>query len=291
MHRPLRLLVNSLAGIPQYYLRTGFGRNVIDRDQVLALYDAEMRQDPIVETGTRVERVGPIVRVVGKENYVLFSRLRGANARDVVVAQAEFFRRAGTEVEWKLYGHDTPANLSALLEAEGFVPDQPETLVVLDLGEDTTRWPVPPGVKVLQVTDSSRFRDAIAANDAAFGPEGRDFAGRMKDRLSDPALGLFVAYVDGVPASTGRVELSPGRSFAGLWGGGTSPKYRHRGIYRALVATRAEFARRRGYRFLTVDARETSRPILERLGFVPLTSTRGWILRARHDAPKGLLGD
>jgi GNAT superfamily N-acetyltransferase len=264
---------------------------VIDRDRVLALYDAEMRQDPMVDPGTRVERVGPVVRVVGTENYVLFSRLTDANAREVIATQAEFFRRAGSEVEWKLYGHDTPANLALLLEAEGFVPDQPETLVVLDLGEDTARWPVPPGVEVRQVTDSTRFRDAIAANDAAFGPEGRDFAGRLKDRLSDPTLGLFVAYVDGVPASTGRVELPPGRSFAGLWGGGTAPKFRHRGIYRALVATRAEFARRRGYRFLTVDARETSRPILERLGFVPLTSTRGWILRARHESPKGLLGD
>ena len=46
-----------------------------------------------------------------------------------------------------------------------------------------------------------------------------------------------------------------------------------------LVARRAEEARRRGYRFLTTDARETSRPILERGGFVPLTGITGWVLR------------
>ncbi|HTX49603.1 MAG TPA: GNAT family N-acetyltransferase, partial [Caulobacteraceae bacterium] len=59
---------------------------------------------------------------------------------------------------------------------------------------------------------------------------------------------------------------------------GAVPDYRGRGAYRALVAARADEARRRGHRFLTVDARETSRPILERLGFQPLATVRGWTL-------------
>ena len=32
------------------------------------------------------------------------------------------------------------------------------------------------------------------------------------------------------------------------------------------------------YRYLTVDARDTSRPILERLGFIELTTVTGWTL-------------
>lgn len=67
-------------------------------------------------------------------------------------------------------------------------------------------------------------------------------------------------------------------AFAGLYSGGTIPEYRSRGAYRALVAARAAVARRRGYRFLIVDARETSRPILQRLGFEPLATVRGWTL-------------
>jgi hypothetical protein len=39
------------------------------------------------------------------------------------------------------------------------------------------------------------------------------------------------------------------------------------------VAKRAELARERGYRWLYSDALPTSRPILERLGFVPITTT------------------
>jgi hypothetical protein len=48
----------------------------------------------------------------------------------------------------------------------------------------------------------------------------------------------------------------------------------------ALVEVRARAARERGYRYLTVDAADTSLPILRRMGFVPLTSVTAWMWRA-----------
>ncbi len=78
--------------------------------------------------------------------------------------------------------------------------------------------------------------------------------------------------------ASGGLQLPRGRAFAGLYSGGTVPDYRGRGAYRALVAARAAEALRRGYRYLTVDARETSRPILQRLGFQALATIRGWTL-------------
>jgi GNAT superfamily N-acetyltransferase len=45
------------------------------------------------------------------------------------------------------------------------------------------------------------------------------------------------------------------------------PAFRKQGLFTSLVAVRAQEARRRGARFLTVDARPMSRPILEALGF------------------------
>lgn len=85
-----------------------------------------------------------------------------------------------------------------------------------------------------------------------------------------------VCRVDGVAASGGRIDFYPSE-FAGLHGGATLPEYRGRGLYRATVAARARLARERGYRWLFVDALPTSRPILERLGFVPLTTTTPWV--------------
>ena len=57
----------------------------------------------------------------------------------------------------------------------------------------------------------------------------------------------------------------------------TLPEYRGRGLYRATVAKRAELARERGYRWLYSDALPTSRPILERLGFVAITTTTPFV--------------
>jgi GNAT superfamily N-acetyltransferase len=242
-------------------------------------YDREMRQDPAPSPGVRVVRQGPIVRVVGGENYVIFSDLGEADAARVIHEQADDFRRSGTEVEWKVYGHDRPENLEALLRAEGFVPDEPETLVVLGLSDRVLDGPEVGGVEVRRVTDEGGLRDAATAHEAAFGPGDRPFFERWAGSLGTSDQAWFVAYVDQAPVATGRLEMPEGRSFAGLYGGGTAPGYRHRGVYRKLVSVRAGVARARGYRYLTVDARESSRPILERLGFVPLTTTRAWVLR------------
>ncbi|HTT45520.1 MAG TPA: GNAT family N-acetyltransferase [Thermoplasmata archaeon] len=247
--------------------------------EVLALYDDEMRRDPVPEPGSRVERVGSIVRIVGRENCILFSDLTEANARDAVAEQAEYFRSARADVEWKVFGHDRPAILEAILAGAGFLPDEPETLVVFDLREDLPEGATPNGIEVVRVTDDTGVRDAQVANEVAFGSNEPDTFALYARAARDANQALFVAYAEGNPVASARIEMTPGRAFAGLWGGGTAPAYRHRGIYRALVSARAELARSKGYRFLTVDARATSRPILERLGFLALTSTRAWTLR------------
>ncbi len=121
--------------------------------------------------------------------------------------------------------------------------------------------------------------DYVAVSGAAFGEDNDRKAAAYVSALGDPALALVVAYADGGPVSAGRLQMPEGRVFASMWGGGTVPSHRGRGIYRALVAERAAEARRRGYRYLTVDARASSRPILERLGFVALTGVTGWMFR------------
>ena len=78
---------------------------------------------------------------------------------------------------------------------------------------------------------------------------------------------IYVAYVNGTPACAGRLNFDPTSQFASLWGGSTVSDYRRRGLFTALVAVRAQEAKQRGARFLTVDARPMSRPILERNGF------------------------
>ncbi|BFO17603.1 hypothetical protein SHKM778_39910 [Streptomyces sp. KM77-8] len=60
----------------------------------------------------------------------------------------------------------------------------------------------------------------------------------------------------------------------GRWYG---PGLAGRGIYRALVSHRARIAAARGYTYLQVAASSQSRPILQRLGLTPLTTTRPYV--------------
>ena len=251
----------------------------MDKSQVLAQFDAEMRAQPEIYGSDRVERVGPIVRVIGTHNWITYSRLDPSTVKAAVAGQTAFFRSLSQEVEWKVYQHDLPPDLGDHLRAAGFVPDPTETLMALDLSEPLRPGSGSFGVEVHRVTDIAGLSAAAAVSEEAFG-KGKGWSREeFLPRLADPSFGLFVAYSERRPVSAGRLELPPGRAFASLWGGGTSPAYRGRGIYRALVAARAAAARGLGYHYLTVDALPTSRPILARLGFVPLTNITGWVLK------------
>ena len=249
----------------------------MDAAEILARFDSEMRERPPVDEGTRVERAGPVVRLIADQCMILYSRLSASNARDVIAAETAYFRSLGREVEWKVYGHDLPSNLGELLRDAGYEPDPPETMMVADLASFV---PLPRGTgefEIRRVEDEAGLRAAVAVSRDAFGPARGWHEEEYVKRLHDPTLQIFVAYRNGEPVASARLEMPIGRSFASLWGGGTSPKYRGRGVYRDLVSLRAESARQRGYGFLTVDALETSRPILERLGFQPVDTTTGWI--------------
>jgi GNAT superfamily N-acetyltransferase len=164
-------------------------------------------------------------------------------------------------VEWKYYSHDG-TELRERLVAAGLEPDDEETVVV---AEAASIPPPPEGVE-LRIVDEE-FVELAA----------RVFGDRFD--LPDKAVAV-VAVVDGQPVSGGRVDFEEGVEFAGLFGGITLPEYRGRGLYRATVAKRAELARERGYRWLYSDALPTSRPILERLGFVRLTTTTPFTIPA-----------
>jgi GNAT superfamily N-acetyltransferase len=255
----------------------------VDVAEILQLFDATMRKDPDRAAGVRYERVGDVVRSVGLWNVVLYWELHDHAAAVAAVAeQAAYARDAGLELEWKLYEHDKPAGLAAILERSGFVADESEMLMVLDLEADSAALvsAAIDGVDVRRVVDAAGVDDFVSVTTAAFGRDDYSKASAYVRSLQDSTVQLFVAYRGGRAVASGRLNVPVGRVFASMWGGSTVPDQRGLGIYRALVARRADEARRLGYRYLTTDARETSRPILERVGFVPLTGITGWVVRA-----------
>lgn len=260
----------------------------MDRNELLAQFDREMRLDPPVPEGYRVEKTGSVVRLLGPtKDWILYARPAPSELKRVVAEQVADLRVRGQPVEWKVYSHDPTPDLPRFLAAAGFVPEAHETLMVFDLRAEFAPGPAPSGVEFRQIRDEAGFRDLVAVDRAAFEKSDRAAYQWVRDHLHDPRVGVFVAYAHGVPAAGGRVEVEAGRSFAGLYGGGTVPEFRRQGIYHHLIRVRAEFARQAGARYLAVEAIDaTSRPILEKAGFLPLAGVEGWVLSPRGPAQK-----
>jgi GNAT superfamily N-acetyltransferase len=248
----------------------------LDKAALLSRFDAQVRRDIAAEPGIRVERTARVVRIAGLWNCVLYSDLTADVADREILAQQMHFRRVGARFEWKVFGHDEPPDLAARLEQAGFEPAEPETFMVLDLSRGKPAAEPPRGITIRQVFDARGLADLSAVGEQAFGVDYSSLNHEFLARLPLGTVAFYVAYKGAEPVGAARLETPPGSEFAGLYGGGTAPPHRHQGIYRCLVGARAHEAARRGYRYLNVDAADASRPILERLGFVPLTTVRAW---------------
>ena len=247
----------------------------VDIDAVLAAFDDQIRRHP----SGPVERDGHIVRTVspgGGWNGVTWSDLRSADVDAVVAAQVARYAEAGCAFEWKLYSYDQPPDLPQRLAAAGLVAEPQESLMFAEVDDLAPGAALPDGVMLVPVTDVQGVDRLVRLHDEVFGGDhtalGREVFAGLGGRVE-----AVLAVADGRVIAGGRVELNPGSDFAGLWGGGTVPDWRGRGVFRALVAHRAAIARERGYRWLQVDALPTSRPILERLGFVQLATTTPFV--------------
>ncbi|GGO86777.1 GNAT family N-acetyltransferase [Wenjunlia tyrosinilytica] len=255
----------------------------MDRDTVLAAFDQEMRRDARADgPGARIERVGAVVRQVGGErgwNGVVWSDLDEATADAAIEAQVRHFGSAGLEFEWKLYAHDHPDDLGERLTAAGFTPEPTETLMVAAVQDLPTEVDLPEGVHLRTVTDAADVDLVADVHEQAFGTDASRLRHRLVAQLTHApdTLRAVLAMAGEVPVCSARMEFHPGTRFASLWGGGTTKEWRGRGIYRALVAHRTRIAATHGYPYLQVDASDESRPILQRLGFTPLTTTTPYI--------------
>jgi GNAT superfamily N-acetyltransferase len=257
----------------------------MDRDAVLAAFDEQVRRRPRPDTaGGRVERDERVIRCVAEGegwNGVIWTGLDAAGADAAIAAQVARFREGSRPWEWKHYSYDRPPDLPERLLAAGFEPEPPETLLVAELAELPLGTPPPPGVELRPVAGEGDVAALVAVVDEVFGGEHAALGRLLLRALAAGArdVAAAVAFAGDVPIAAGRIELPEHGEFASLWGAGTLPAWRGRGVFRALVAYRARLAAERGFRYLQVDASDDSRPILERLGFVALATTTPYLHR------------
>ncbi|GAB2826842.1 GNAT family N-acetyltransferase [Actinocorallia aurea] len=250
-------------------------------EDLLTLYDTHLRGAGALGRGVSVERDGPLLRVVGQHRGFV-SAVRDLSGHDVdglIAAQKAYFEARGEAVEWKLRGHDLPADLPDRLAAAGFVPEPRETVAIGRVADLPTDAAPPSGVRLRRVDDEASVRAIVAMESEVWGQDCAFIGDHLRAGLADdPArIAVFVAETDGRVVAAAWLGLRDTPEFASLWGGSTLAPWRGRGIYRALVAVRTRLAADLGFRYLQVDASDESRPILEHLGFQAVTTTTPYV--------------
>lgn len=258
-----------------------------DPARLLAAYDAQLREHSEMVSMTTFDRAGPLWRgVSGNRGFVSYRDLGGVRgaALDTLIAQTVAHYAAMPDIrsfEWKTRGHDEPADLPERLTAHGLTPAEVETVMIGEASALAQRVPLPDGVTLRRIDDQPDplpdMRRMAAAQDVIFGGDiGLEILLRGLEHRP-ASTELWIAEAGGEVVSAGRLEVVQGSDFAGLWGGGTLKEWRGQGLYRALAAARAQSAAARGARFLHSDCTAMSRPILERSGMVPVTTTTPYL--------------
>ena len=270
-------------------------------DALLRAFDTQVRRRVELLAGFTVDVVhdpAPMLRVLpgspdaGWGGGIFWCDLDESTADAAIAAAVGWFRPGGREWEWKYYAYDRPADLPERLRAAGFVAEDEEALVVGEVATVRERLAGardPDGVTIrrLAADPDGAARDwaGIAALNRAVWDEDssdRDASVAAEIAAKPEGTSMWVAVADdGTVVCAARVNFHDGTEFASLWGGATFEAYRGRGIYKALVARRADEAAERGFRYLQVDASPDSRPILERLGLRVLTTTTPYVWRPR----------
>ena len=244
--------------------------------EILAELDAERRA--LGEPAGR----GGVVRELeadGSECRIVFSQLSAEDADDVIGEEMALARERGGLLEWKLYGHDAPADLDRRLLAADFAADDLEQVLVLSVDEMASATFDAPDCVIRRVHDEAGLADyAEIAREI-----GRKNSEEEMRQLAAVLLGapdtmsVHIAYVDSEPVSCGRIYFRKGGAHAELAGGRTKTTHRNRGFFSAVVAARLAEAHQRGRRLVFTDALPTSEPILRKRGFQVVTSTQPFL--------------
>jgi predicted GNAT family acetyltransferase len=245
--------------------------------EILELYDKEQRRELQV-IGVRREVIENVIRHVnlGKgEGFIAYANLTTKNVDKTIREQIAYFEKLAQPFEWKYYSHDQPEDLLERLRTQGFVIEEGEALLVLELSQLSAKLQHPINHDIRLIEEPKELEDVLTVETSVWKSDQSDIVAYLAKNLKTQPelLRVYVAYADNKPVSSAWMFFHEGSQFASLWGGSTLEDYRGRGLYTALVALRAQEAIQRGASFLTVDASPMSQPILANLGFQFLAYT------------------
>jgi ribosomal protein S18 acetylase RimI-like enzyme len=175
----------------------------------------------------------------------------------------------GRPFTWAVWPSSRPVDLGARLEAAGIAHDGDAPLMTLDLEEADLTPDPPAGLTIERATDAAALAEASPVTLAMIdGPAAQAVFSAAYEALafgSERALVLFVGRLDGRPVATSA--LYTGTGLAGVYGVGTLPELRGRGLGRAMTIAALAEGRRRGLRIGALMSSDLGLPVYRRLGF------------------------
>ncbi len=247
----------------------------MDKAAFLDLYDQHVRRGP-ADVRTEREVEAHVIRHVPTDEHdcwIVWSQLTGDNADEVIRHERDLFLQRNRLVEWKVYGHDQPADLADRLRSAGFTEEEQEALLAIDVdsaavleSDDATEGEV----RVSELSDIERVMNVYRG---VWPDHADELERRFEQHMTGQATGVLVhTELEGAVVGAAWMTFRDGAQMAELWAGTVIEEARQRGFYRRMTQKRLEIARERGMRYAAVDAGPQSRPILERMGFQFITS-------------------
>ncbi len=253
---------------------------------LLALYDETMRKEghPAGMTHERTPRVSRYTTYTASQRYIMWHDFASGEAATAVDDELRAVKGRARVLMWKLYSHDVARDaLRDALLARGFEENDHSTLMAVPVAaimDSLSRTAV-----AAKDSDALTARQLVTAKhldayqevwddvwpDAPNSRYVNDY--RALVERNEPGVLFYAGFTaNDEPVTSGYMFHHAGDAFALLCGGTTKAAWRRQHAYTRMLTIRAHAARERGARYLAVEASPDSKPILQRLGFVPLST-------------------
>lgn len=283
----------------------------MNNKQVTDAYRRFERQGLVLE-GFRKEVTPNVVRFVSdgeSGSFISFFEVPSQDADQLIQQEIAYFTTLGKDFEWKVFSTDEPAGFGEKLVSQGFVKESTESFMILPLPvsqateteteteTDAVAVEIEPtrfepdlalrseAVSVVEVIDEAGIRAAMSVQEQVFGGNWEDHTAELiatKQKRPDD-LKIYVVFDAEMPVSSAWLRFTEGSPFAGLWGGATLDSHRGKGCYSALVKRRIRDAMAKQKQYLTIDASEMSRVIVEKHGFQHVATTSPYLWKLTRE--------
>jgi GNAT superfamily N-acetyltransferase len=231
---------------------------------------------PPVPDLRRIERPGWVQIITpsfrtGGLNEVAFAALADDEADAVIDATIAEYRALGIAFRWAVPPGSAPADLGERLVRRSLHESRGRGMARSTAAPELPGAPSSPELSVEEIVDPADAGVYTSTMAEGWGTDPAPLL-RVHETLlarRDRRDRLFLARWGGEPAGTAAYIAFPRSAY--LLGAVVLPRFRGRGLYRALALARLADARARGLELATCHAREaSSAPILERLGFATI---------------------